>query len=149
FPIATASPSPSSAALATSETVTGAVLRRSLYFTFVAWIPGAFWTGATTGTSMTKLGEFLGANDLIFSIIFTAGPMLAVLWQLPGYLAVERLGRRKKLFVWACTGCRGCYVLMGLLPWVLPAHALGTASVLAFLVFVAMSLHNFSAQAWV
>src|SRR6188768_215519 len=89
----------SAVTLATASPVRGDALRRSLYYTFIAWIPGAFWTGATGGTSMTKLGEYLGANDLIFSIIFTAGPMLAVLWQLPGYLAVERLGRRKSLFL--------------------------------------------------
>jgi MFS family permease len=129
--------------------VRGDLLRRSLYYTFIAWIPGAFWMGATGATSMTKLGEFLGANDLIFAIIFTAGPMLAVLWQLPGYLTVEYFQHRKGPFLWTGVPCRFLFLVMGLLPWFLPSHDLRSASVLAGLVFVAMSLHNFSAQAWV
>src|SRR4051812_13512071 len=71
--------------------VRGDALRHSLYFTFIAWIPGAFWMGATGATAMTPLGKYLGATDLIFAMIYTGGPMLAVLFQLPGARAVEHL----------------------------------------------------------
>src|SRR5437764_1372915 len=114
--------------------VRGHLLRQSLKFTLLAWIPGAFWQGATSSTAMTPFGQYLGANDFIFALI-TAAPNIGVLFMIPGVLAVEKLGRRKPFFIWAVTPHRALYILIGLLPWLLPS-ALSTAGLLAFLIFI-------------
>ena len=43
------------------DRVRGDGLRRSLYFTMIAWIPGAFWAGAISGAPTFKLANYLGA----------------------------------------------------------------------------------------
>jgi MFS family permease len=112
-----------------------------------AWIPGAFWQGATSSTAMTPFAQYLGANDFILALI-TAAPQIGVLLMIPGVLAIEKLGRRKGFFIWTVTPHRALYVLMGLLPWVLPSSLL-TAWLLALLIFVSMGLNSFGGQAWV
>lgn len=128
--------------------VTGDALRRSLRYTVLAWVPGAFWMGATGNTALTPLGKYLGANDLIFSLMIVAAPLLSALLQIPGSMVVERLGRRKWFFIWTVTPHRTLYILIGLLPWFLPAGT-STALLMTMIVFVSMGLNNFGGQAWV
>ncbi len=148
----TASVNPASPASRSADTrpfpIRGTLLRTSLRYTMLAWLPGAFWMGATGNTAMTPLGQYLGANDLIFALITQAAPMLSVLFMIPGSMIVERLGRRKTFFLWTVTPHRGLYILIGLLPWILPP-AYSTAIFLTLLVFVSMGLNSFGGQAWV
>jgi MFS family permease len=128
--------------------VTGEALRRSLRYTVLAWIPGAFWQGATGNTALTPLGKYLGANDLTFALLIVGAPLLSALLQIPGSVIVERLGRRKGFFIWTVTPHRALYIVIGLLPWFLPG-SLGTAILMTALVFLSMGLNNFGGQAWV
>ncbi len=56
---------------------------------------------------------FLGANDLIFSLLIVAAPLLSALLQIPGALVVEKLGARKRFFIWFVTPHRTLYILIG------------------------------------
>lgn len=127
--------------------IRGDLLRTSLRYTLLAWIPGAFWQGATGATAMTPFGQFLGANDFIFSLI-TAAPQLSVLLMIPGALLVEKIGARKKFFIWTVTPHRTLYILIGLLPWLMNP-GLGAGWMLASLIFLSMGLNSFGGQAWV
>ncbi len=127
--------------------IRGDLLRTSLRFTLLAWIPGAFWQGATGTTAMTPFGQYLGANDFIFALI-TAAPQLSVLLMIPGALLVEKIGRRKAFFIWTVTPHRTLYILIGLLPWLMNP-GLGAGWALASLIFLSMGLNNFGGQAWV
>src|ERR1035437_3897524 len=101
------------------DRIRGEALRRSLYYTFVAWIPGAFWFGATNGAAAIELARSLGANDFVFALM-SAAPLLGVVLQVPGSVVVERLGRRKFFFLWNAVPSRAAFVLIGLLPWIAP-----------------------------
>jgi MFS family permease len=130
-----------------SARIRGDALRTSLRFTLLAWIPGAFWQGATGTTAMTPFGQYLGANDFIFALI-NAAPQLSVLLMIPGALLVEKIGRRKAFFIWTVTPHRTLYILIGLLPWLM-APGLSAGWMLACLIFLSMGLNSFGGQAWV
>jgi MFS family permease len=130
------------------QRISGEALRQSLRYTVLAWIPGAFWQGATGNTALTPLAKYLGANDLIFSLLIVGAPLLSALLQIPGSMVVERVGRRKWFFIWTVTPHRTLYMVIGLLPWFLPG-GLSTALLMTAIVFLSMGLNNFGGQAWV
>lgn len=132
-----------------SRAVRGDDLRRSLFWTLVAWIPGAFWVASTLGGTATILAcDHFGASSLWIGIM-TAAPLLGALLQLPGALIVEWLGRRKTFFVWTVSAHRLLYVVIGLLPWFMPAASTFSAAVMVLLILLSLGLHNFGGQAWV
>src|ERR1051325_7580113 len=94
--------------------VRGDLLRQSLKYTLLAWIPGAFWQGATSSTAMTPFGQYLHANDFIFALL-TAAPQLSSLLMIPAALVLQRLGTRKPFFIWTVPPPRPLFVLIGLL----------------------------------
>lgn len=127
--------------------ISGEALRRSLYFTTLAWFFGAFWQASTSGGTLTELAKFLGANDFVFGIM-AAAPFAAVCLQLPGSIVVEHFGRRKGIFLWWVTIHRLIYLVIAALPWVLPAHKIGSAYVLACAILISFGCNNFGGQAW-
>lgn len=130
-----------------TERIVGDPLRRSLRLVTIAWFYGAFWMAATTGAPLTRLAQYLGADDFMFSLL-AAAPYVSVLLQIPGSLIVDWLGRRKAFFIWTVTGHRAVYPVIGLLPWVMPGHATASALVMVFLLLVSMSLGNMGGGAW-
>ncbi len=68
----------------------------------------------TTGSFVTALALFMGANDLVLGLI-SALPVVAGLLQLPAAWLVERQGHRRKITVWAS---------LGRVLWVVPAALL-------------------------
>lgn len=129
------------------DRVRGEALRVSLYFTLVAWIPGAFWLAATAGASANEFAVYLGANDFVLALI-SAAPLVAVLFQLPGSVVSDMLGKRKKFFILTVTPHRTLYILIGLLPWITPRGSTWPAMLMALLLLVSMALNAFGGQAW-
>jgi len=133
-------------AIANTGRVSGLDLRRSLHRTTVAWLFGAFWMAAVGGSTQTRLGEWLGADDAKFGWL-GAAPQAGLLLAVPGTLVLQWLGKRKAFFVWTVTVHRLLYVLIGLLPWIYP-HKAG-ALVMVALLLVSNGLNAFGGQAWV
>lgn len=129
------------------DRIRGEALRRSLYYCTFAWFFGAFWQACIGGGTQTELAKFMGANDFVFGVI-AAAPFIAVLMQLPGSLAVEYFGRRKGIFLWWSTAHRLIYLLIAALPWILPAHTLGSSYVLACAILLTFSCNSIGGQAW-
>jgi MFS family permease len=128
--------------------IRGPDLKRSLRFITIAWLFGAFWMYANTGTTSTKLATYLGADDFIFGIL-GAVPFIATLMQIPGSIFTEWLGHRRKLFLWTVTFHRGCYLLVALLPWFLPAGHRISALVMALILLISNASAHFGTPAWV
>ena len=128
--------------------ITGDALRRSLRWTYLAWIPGALWMAATSGGAATKLATYLGATAFWFGVM-TAAPYIAVLLQVPGAMFVEALGRRKWFFIWTVTFHRVLYIVIGFLPWVCKGNEIRSAAIMILLIAISMGLNNLGGQAWV
>jgi MFS family permease len=127
--------------------ITGAALRKGLRLTTLAWVFGAFWMAAGTGLAQAKLAQYLGADDSRYGLL-AAMPLFAVLLQIPGSWVVDYLGRRKVFFICNCVLHRFLYLVIGLLPWILPAPAVSSALVMILLIFISTALNNFGGQAW-
>ncbi len=127
--------------------IRGDALRRSLFWTLVAWIPGAFWTAATSGGTPTILAIYLGASAFWIGLM-NAAPQIAVLFQIPGSIIVTHLGRRKGFFIWTVTIHRALYIVIGLLPWLLPAGKIPSAALMVLLLLISTGLNNLGGQAW-
>lgn len=128
--------------------IRGDALRRSLFWALIAWVPGALWQAWTSGGSATKLAQHMGANDFWIGAM-TAAPFIAVLLQIPGAMTVEWLGKRKWFFIWTVSAHRLLYVVIGLLPWLMPASYAPSAIIMIALITLALGLNNLGGAAWV
>lgn len=98
-----------------------AKIRRSLNFIILGNIMGSahgIICGGST-TAMIGLATELGANDLIFSIL-AAIPQIAALLQLPFSVLVSRTQKRKKYLLTVGLLSRAVWLLVGLIPVLLP-----------------------------
>jgi MFS family permease len=128
--------------------IKGRALRRSLHYTTLAWVFGAFWQASSGGAITTELANYLGANDFVQACL-TAAILVGFLMQIPGSLLTQKLGRRKGIFITWVSIHRVLYILMGLLPWVLPAGRIGSAWLLVGVMLLSNCAANVGAQAWV
>ena len=128
--------------------IRGDDLRRSMKWTLLAWIPGAFWMSATSGGTATILAKYLGATALWIALM-NAAPQVGVMLQLPGAMLMERMGRRKGMFLWLGACHRFMYLVIGLLPWVLPADRVSSAALMVLALVISMCMGNLGGQAWV
>lgn len=134
------------------ERVKGDALRRSLYFTTLGWFFGAFWFAAAAGgATLNRFVEYfapLGQKDFFIGLV-TAAASIGVLLQIPGALRIEHIGIRKPFFLRWLTTQRVIYLVIAILPWVLPAHSAWAALLLTALIIGAWGCQHFGGQAWV
>lgn len=95
-------------------------LRRSLRLVFLAWAAGALWLYITTGALLTRYAQWVGLPPVGFGILASI-PYVAALFQLPASLWLERGGARKPFFIGLGLIHRGLWLVIAVLPWVLPA----------------------------
>ncbi len=133
------------------DRIKGADLRRSLWFCTTGWAFGAFWAAsATGGATINRFVEYLspaGQKDFFIGLV-SAAAFIGVLCQLPGAIVIEYLGQRKKFFLTWVTAQRSLYLVIAILPWVLPAHHRASIVILATLLIVGWCLGQYGGQAW-
>lgn len=133
------------------DRIRGAALRRSLYFTTVGWMFGAFWFSATSGATINRFTEYLAPasqKDLILALV-TAAALIGVLFQIPGALMIEHLGRRKKFFIRWVTLMRVLFLVLALMPWFLPKGTALGGWLLVSVLMIAWCVGQYGGQAWV
>ncbi len=96
--------------------------RRPLRFVLFAWLAGSTWLQLTGGAVFTRFGRSLGVSDAGFGIL-AALPYLGALVQLPIGFLIERGVDRRRLFLLSGIVGRSTWILIGVLPWVLPPGA--------------------------
>jgi MFS family permease len=138
----TADPAPADA-LSPAET------RRALLVAAIAWgVFGAAWMNLITGAPFVNYARKLGASTFVFGLLSSL-PFLGVLAQLPASYIVERLRRRKPLFIACGIAQRSLWFGAAAIPWVIPreyAH-LRVGALLAVLM-LSSTLGNAGAPAW-
>ncbi|MEQ9453857.1 MAG: MFS transporter [Phycisphaeraceae bacterium] len=94
-------------------------LNRQLNWIFVAWLFGSWWLWTIQGSAITIYGLELGMPDWAFGV---AGALifLGPLAQLPASLFIDTIGHRRIFFLISLSVGRGMWVIIGLLPWILP-----------------------------
>ncbi len=131
--------------MATQAQTTTPTLRDSLRYIIVAWLFGSAWMYLAGGAAFTRYAKLLKVTPFGFGLL-AAIPFLAAGVQLPTSLFLERHGGRKAVFIWCCTIHRFLWIVLGLLPWLLP-DSWQWPGLLA-VNFVSVVLANVSSPAW-
>ncbi len=96
-------------------------IRRSLTLLIFGNLFGTLFTSITTGSTLTGYAAALGANDLAFGLL-TGIPLLASFIQIPAAMLVTRTRKRKKYMLTFGTVSRALWLLIGLVPVLLPEN---------------------------
>ncbi|HOS44721.1 MAG TPA: hypothetical protein PK794_13615, partial [Armatimonadota bacterium] len=131
---------------------TPAQVRASLWYIIVAWFFGAGFFTLSNGATLTAfLTKYLQTDDGSFGIIM-ALPMVAVVLQFVGSYLTERTGLVKRHFlIWATTH-RLLWLLVALVPLLLPhgegAMQTGRIVLVGLVIFASAALANFGGAGW-
>lgn len=94
-------------------------LHRSMRFVVLASVFNKIFTIVTTGTALTGYAGALGITDLTYGFL-TAIPFLATLVQLPVSALLSKTGQRKKYLVTFGLISKVFWILVGVVPLVVP-----------------------------
>ena len=94
-------------------------VRYAMRHVTTAWLFGAAWLYLTMGAALTRYAKLLGLPPFGFGIL-AALPFAGALTQLPSSYFMARYGRRKQVILIAGILSRVLWVLVALIPWVLP-----------------------------
>jgi MFS family permease len=125
-------------------------LRANLAIILISWgIFGSLWWNAVLGAPYTAFAVQLGADPLMLGFL-SAAAVLGVVGQILSAYLIERTGRRKAIFLVADLIQRPLWVLVGALPFLIPARY-GHWRVIGLLLLTLMSslLGNTGSPAWV
>src|SRR5688500_1049015 len=124
-----------------------AVVERAMQLNIMAGSVGVFWIAVAFGMPLPLFLEAVRASGQQIGIV-GAIRQLAMLWQVPAALLVERMPRRKPFWAIACSMHRLMWGVPALLPFVLP----GRPELYAIVTMVALAisdvLANLSWAAW-
>lgn len=84
-----------------------------------AWMFGAAWMYLTMGATLTRFAQLVGLRPFWFGVL-AAMPWAGALMQLPSSYIIARFGHRKRILMVAGILSRVTWVLIALIPWVLP-----------------------------
>ncbi len=124
--------------------------RRALVVAAIAWgVFGSAWASMISGAPFVSFARSkLGVSTFMFGLMSSL-PFLAVLAQLPGSYWVERLRRRKLLFMISNSGNRLIWFAVAALPWVIPSRCPGARiGALLALIMIGSTLGHLGTPAW-
>lgn len=100
-------------------------LRTNLTIVLISWgVFGACWWNAVLGVAYTAYARLLGASPLMLGFLSASAVLGSVAQPFSSYL-IERTGRRKRIFLAACLVQRPLWVVVGALPFIIPAPYAG------------------------
>jgi MFS family permease len=125
-------------------------IRRSIYLMTLGNTFGTLFGVVTSGGSSTLTGYtgYLGAGDFVYGLL-TAIPLAAALLQIPFATLVSRTQKRKKYMMTYGLFSRALWILIGLVPFFLPAnYATLRLWTVIFLVGVSSAFSSFINVSW-
>lgn len=125
-------------------------LRTNLTLVLVSWgVFGACWFSAVQGAPYTAFAVRLGADPLMLGFL-SAAAMLGVVGQVASSYFIERTGRRKRIFLIVDFLQRPLWILVGALPFLIPAgHGVWRLWGLLCLTLLSSTLGSIGNPAWV
>jgi len=127
--------------------VRGPELRRSLRTVTIAWMYGMVWMSCIMGSHVTIFSRMLGFTNFDFGLM-TALPFLARFAHLPAVILTERTGLRKYQFLVALTIHRLSWLLIALIPLVMPIPSRLAVYTMLLLLTLSWSLAAFGMPGW-
>jgi MFS family permease len=123
--------------------------RRALLVAAIAWgIFGSAWMNLIGGAPFVNFARKLGASTFVFGLL-SSMPFLGVLVQLPASYIVERVRRRKPLFLICGITQRSLWFVAAAIPWMIPReHGDLRVGALLALLMLSSTLGNAGAPAW-
>jgi len=94
-------------------------LRQSLRTVTIAWMFGIVWMSCAWGAHVKSFARMLGFGDMAFGIM-SALPWAAAVGQIVATIIIERTGLRKFQFLYVMTINRALWLLLPLIPLLLP-----------------------------
>lgn len=134
---------------APADHLTPAETRRALLVAALAWgIFGSAWMNLISGAPFVSFARKLGASTFVFGLLSSL-PFLGVLAQLPASYIVERVRRRKSLFLICGIAQRSMWFAAAAIPWVIPhEHAHLRVGALLAVLMLSSTLGNAGNPAW-
>ncbi|MEM6551672.1 MAG: MFS transporter [Planctomycetota bacterium] len=125
-----------------------ASLRRDLRKITFAWSLGCVWLWIASGAVINRFAVEVGTPDWAFGLL--AGlPFIAALSQLPVSWYLSRHRGRRRLYLRCCTIGRVLFIVVGLVPWVLPWDGVLPWWIAAvFTLLIAHALNSATGPAW-
>jgi len=129
------------------DRVSQAELRHSLLLIALAWgVFGTLYVNTVMGAPFAAFARKLGATTLLYGIMCSL-PSLGALAQIPGAYIVERIRRRKALFLYSLLIGRASWLVAAALPWLFGETGRRVAGLMS-VVFVASVLTNLGSPGW-
>ena len=122
-------------------------LRHSLRMVTVAWMFGVVWMVGVGGSHVRSFCRMLGFDDFAFGLM-NAIPSLAAFVQIAATIMVERSGLTKFHFIEVTTISRAMWLLIPLIPLVLPAPSPGAVAAMLAVLTIATLMAHMGAPAW-
>ena len=122
--------------------------RRSLRLVTIGGCLAMIYGVGIGSPATTEFFRAIGANEFHFGLI-TGIPMIMLLMQFIGAVALNRARRRKPLFIWCLIICRLVYLPIAFLPFILggAGHPLMIPIVISLLA-LSTATHNFAIPFW-
>lgn len=109
-------------------------------------LANVYWS-TVGGAAMNRFARQMGTPDYGFGLL-AAMPHLGSLFQFPASFLIERYRKRRTLFIVAMTISRLCWVLLALIPWLLPGARRAWWPLMVLVCLCAWSAHNLAVPAW-
>ncbi len=122
-------------------------LRAQLRWITIAWVFGSVWMWTISGAVMTQFARGLGMPDWGFGIL-GAVPFVATFAQLPASWWLQRRGGRRSFFIVSLLLGRALWVVVAVLPWVLPEGAAWGWVVMLGLLAASWTVSQAGGPAW-
>lgn len=122
-------------------------LRRSLRVVTVAWMYGCVWMSCVSGSHVKVFASMFGFTNLDFGVM-TALPYIATFGQLLASVIIERTGFTKYQFIYCASMHRLLWIVVGLLPLVLPVPSRVAVWSLLIVLFMSWFMAALHTPAW-
>jgi len=128
--------------------IRGSVLRSSLNRVLVSSVLCVVWISSVTGSHMRIFGRMLGFDDFAFGLL-GAIPYLAQFGTLIAAVIIERTGLRKEQFIACATFHRLIWLVVAILPLVVPVPSGAAVALFLGLVAISWFANSLAGPAWI